>query len=410
MTAAPEPLGGEVSSPWGRVASDGTVYVRTPAGERVVGSWQAGSPKEGLAYYERRYDELATEVSLLEQRLGAGAAPRAVRERARKLLETLPSASAVGDLDALASRLAAVAERAEQREAEHKAARAEAAAAAAAAKQALVTEAEQLAQSDQWKAAGDRLTEIVAAWKAAPAGDRRSEQELWRRLSAAREEFARRRGAHFAALDTARKQSAATKQELAERAEQLATATDWNATAAAFRELMAAWKSAGRAGKATDDALWERFRAAQSTFFERRAEHFAERDAATRAVVAAREALLTEAEALDVAGDPAGAARALRDIQARWDAAGRVPREAATPQDRRLSAVADRVRAAAEERWRRPAVESSPLVIRLRESVAKLTARAERARREGRAADAEAAESALATQREWLAQAERVTR
>ena len=37
------------SDAWGRVADDGTVYVRTTEGERVVGSWQAGSPDEALA-------------------------------------------------------------------------------------------------------------------------------------------------------------------------------------------------------------------------------------------------------------------------------------------------------------------------------------------------------------------------
>jgi hypothetical protein len=57
------------SHPWGRVADDGTVYVRIADGERVVGIWQAGSPDEALAFFTRRYDSLATEVSLLERRL-----------------------------------------------------------------------------------------------------------------------------------------------------------------------------------------------------------------------------------------------------------------------------------------------------------------------------------------------------
>ena len=50
------------SHPWGRVAEDGTVYVRTAQGERVVGIWQAGSPDEALEFFTRRYDSLATEV------------------------------------------------------------------------------------------------------------------------------------------------------------------------------------------------------------------------------------------------------------------------------------------------------------------------------------------------------------
>jgi hypothetical protein len=63
-----------MSSQWGRIDDDGTVFVRTSSGERVIGSWQAGDAEAGLAYYTRRYDDLATEVTLLEQRLTSGAA------------------------------------------------------------------------------------------------------------------------------------------------------------------------------------------------------------------------------------------------------------------------------------------------------------------------------------------------
>ena len=45
------------NDPWGRVADDGTVYVRADGGERVVGSWQAGSPDEALAFFRRKPDQ-----------------------------------------------------------------------------------------------------------------------------------------------------------------------------------------------------------------------------------------------------------------------------------------------------------------------------------------------------------------
>ena len=44
---------------FGRIDEDGTVYVKTGDGERVVGSWQAGTPEEGLAHFARRYADLA---------------------------------------------------------------------------------------------------------------------------------------------------------------------------------------------------------------------------------------------------------------------------------------------------------------------------------------------------------------
>ncbi len=58
---------------YGRIDADGTVYVKTAGGERVVGSWQAGTAEEGLAHFARRFDGVVTEVNLIETRLATGA-------------------------------------------------------------------------------------------------------------------------------------------------------------------------------------------------------------------------------------------------------------------------------------------------------------------------------------------------
>src|SRR5881397_4127175 len=95
-----------MSSDWGRIDDDGTVYLRTADGERVIGSWHAGSREDGIEFYVRRYADLEAEVALLEGRAGSDASdPHAVGEAARKLREVIPSAAAMGDLDALVARL-----------------------------------------------------------------------------------------------------------------------------------------------------------------------------------------------------------------------------------------------------------------------------------------------------------------
>src|SRR5690349_3061590 len=104
---------------WGRIADDGTVYVRTADGERAVGSWQAGSVEEGLAFYTRRYDDLAAEVAVLEARVTSPSVdPRTVATTATKIKESLPTASVVGDLAGLEHRLDAVLAKVEERRAE----------------------------------------------------------------------------------------------------------------------------------------------------------------------------------------------------------------------------------------------------------------------------------------------------
>ncbi|MDQ1697548.1 MAG: hypothetical protein QOJ03_2901 [Frankiaceae bacterium] len=396
-------------SEWGRIADDGTVYVRTADGERAIGSWQAGPVEEGLAYYERRYEDVAAEVGILEARITSPSAdPKAVASAVRKLQALLPTASVLGDLAALDSRLAAVLAKVDERRAEQVAAKQQAAVAAADRKRGLVEEAERLAAGTDWRATGDRFRAIVEEWKTIRGVDRKTDTELWERLSASRRDFDRRRRGHFAELDKQREGAAAQKERLAAEAEKIAASEEWAPTARRFKELMAEWKAAGRAGREADDALWARFKTAQDEFFGKRSEALSARDAEFTGNLQAKEALLAEAESLDPASDLDGARKRLRVIHDKWEKIGKVPRESMGSLEQRLAAVEQKVREAGTTS-RHVTVTESPLVIRLRESVTKLEARLARAKTSGDDRLAGETEQALTTQREWLAQAEQST-
>src|ERR1700743_2832676 len=97
-----------------RVDADGTVSLISAAGERTIGSWQAGDTEAAFTHFGRRYDDLSTEIALLEERLAARTDDaRKIKPTAASLAETLPSANVLGDVEALAGRLAAIAEHAE---------------------------------------------------------------------------------------------------------------------------------------------------------------------------------------------------------------------------------------------------------------------------------------------------------
>ena len=394
---------------FGRVDPDGTVYVKTAEGERAVGSWQAGSPEEGLAHYARRFADLVTEVDLAEARLNSGAAD-ATQSLAtiRRLRSSLAEASVVGDLDALAARLDKLATVAEEKVGEARAAREAARAEALARKTALVEEAEKLAaESTGWKTAGDRLKEILDEWKTIRGVDKKADGELWKRFVAARDGFTRRRGAHFATLDAQRKQAQGLKEELVTEAESLAGSTDWAVTANRLKELMTQWKAAPRASREAEQRLWERFRAAQDSFFTRRSEVFSARDSELRANLERKQALLAEVEAIDVDADARAAQAKLREVQGQWHEIGRVPREATAGLDRRLRAVEEKIRAAMDSAWRRTEPSANPLLAQMREQVAEAEQRLARAQAAGDARRIHEAEQALSSKRQFLQLAEK---
>jgi hypothetical protein len=395
------------SNEWGRVDADGTVWVKTAEGERSVGSWQAGTPDAGLAHYARRYDDLATEIGLLVTRLQSGAGdPRATLGQAKALRESLPTAAVVGDLDALDQLLGELEVSASAKIEEAHAARAAAKVASTAAKEKLVIEAEELAQSSQWKAAGDRLRSIVDEWKAIRGVDRKTDEALWKRFAAARDAFAQRRGAHFASLDQQRSLAKARKEALVTEAESLSDSADWGPTASRLKQLMTEWKAAGRASKDAEDQLWTKFRAAQDRFFTRRSEVFSERDAEQAANQRAKEALIAEAEKIDPSDLKAAQGR-LREIQDRYDAIGHVPRDSMRGLDSRMRAAEQRVRDAADTEWRRGSAQSNPLLDQLREAVHKAETQLSKAQAAGNERKVADAEANLAARREWLAEAER---
>jgi Domain of Unknown Function (DUF349) len=386
-----------MASQWGRIDEDGTVFVRTSDGERVVGSWQAGDADAGLAYYERRYADLATEIELLESRLASGAAEaKATWHQAATLQDSLADASVVGDLDALATRLTALRAAAEKAMADEVLAREQGRADAIEAKEKLIAEAEQLAEtSTSWKAAGDRMRAIVEDWKQIKGIDRKTDEALWKRYAAARDAFGRRRGSHFAQLDTERGQAKADKERLIARAEELSASEDWRAASTGMKDLMTEWKAAPRAGRGDEDALWKRFRAAQDAFFTRRSEVFAERDAAEASNLKVKEEIVAEAEALDLS-DPKRAQLLMREITERYDRAGRVPRDAMRRLEDRMRAAEQRVRDATESQWRASTRESNPFLAELRARLAEAQAKLDRARASGDAARIAKAEAEVA--------------
>ncbi|MDQ3502578.1 MAG: DUF349 domain-containing protein, partial [Actinomycetota bacterium] len=210
-----------------------------------------------------------------------------------------------------------------------------------------------------------------------------------------------RRTAHFAALEQQRGVSQERKEKLIAEAEALSSSTEWGPTAGRYKQLMTDWKTAGRAPRETEDALWTRFKAAQDVFFSARNAHFSDQDEELRGNQKLKEEILAEAETIDPAQGPDKAKARLRTLQERWEQAGKVPRDVMRSLEDRMSAVEEKVRAAGETRWLRS--EESPFTARLREKVVELEGKLAKARAAGR--PTAELEAALTTQQQWLAQA-----
>ncbi|MEY3115295.1 MAG: DUF349 domain-containing protein [Candidatus Nanopelagicaceae bacterium] len=404
---------------YGRVDDAGMVYVQTPDGERVVGSYPGKTPEEALAYFVRKFEVVAAEVALLAARIVSGAmVPDNALQAVNKLRNQVEHLNGVGNIAALKSSLEQIPslidehrsayEAKRQAEMEAKAAKR---AAALEGKEKIVIEAESLKDSEQWKATGDRLKDLLEEWKKAPRLDKKSDTELWKRFSAARNHFDKKRRTHFASLSKKQSEVKSAKEKIVQEAEALANSTDWVATARRYKALMDQWKASGRGKKNEDAKLWERFKAAQDTFFaaknsdlEKRSESFAEN-------LVKKEALVSEIEALLPIANLDDAKRKFRDLKSKYAKAGMVDRNKKAQLDRKIENVELSLKEAEQEQWRRtdPGAKSRALEVvnQLIAAVADYEAKAARADAAGDSRKAAELREAASARSIWLAEAQR---
>lgn len=407
------------SARFGRVDDEGHVFVTVGDEEREVGSYPGATPEEALQYFARKYDEIAASAELLEQRLAnPDVSAKEIGDGLTTLKDHIAEAHVVGDLAALDTRVAAIESALVTKRETEQAARAEARAAAAAEREALVAEAEAIAGQDpeqtQWKQSGERMRALLDQWKQHQRSgaklDKPTENALWQRFSHARNHFDKGRRSYFAQLDSSRAEARSTKESLVKEAESLATSKDWGPTARAFKNLMDQWRQAGRASRAEDDALWERFKTAQDAFFNAKDEVSAAEEEEFRANLAVKEELLKEAEQILPVTDLEKAKAQLRVIQDKWDAAGKVPRADIDRTEKAIRRIETVVREQEDKKWKSSnpevAARANSLVTQLRSSIETIEDDLAKATAAGNDRKVKDLTAKLESQKLWLQQAE----
>ncbi|MDO5025694.1 MAG: DUF349 domain-containing protein [Trueperella sp.] len=404
----------KAAAEWGRVDDEGNVWLREADGERIVGQYTAqGTAADALGLYVRRYLDLQSQVNLLEQRLDH-ITPKEINNSLATLQKELAEPAVVGDVGALRTKLAELEERGKVRKEEVAQQRAAAKEEAVAERTAIVEAAETLAAQDpaqtHWKNSREELIQLLEQWKYQQRHgvriDRPVEEALWKRFSSARTKFDRHRRQFFSERDAQRKEVLAQKEALIAQAEALADSTDWGATSARYRELMNDWKAAGRSSKREDDKLWERFRAAQQSFFDARAAHNSMQDEELQQNLTEKLALLTEAEKLLPVDDIEEAKKQIRLIGDKWDAIGHVPRADISRTEGRMREIERAIRDAESAQWQKTDPEkeerSAGMAQQLERLIAELEAQIAEAKAAGEDAKVKEYEDALAARKAWL--------
>ncbi|HXW04174.1 MAG TPA: DUF349 domain-containing protein [Vicinamibacterales bacterium] len=240
-------------------------------------------------------------------------------------------------------------------------------------KLALIERAEALADSTDWIKTAEELKKLQAEWQQIGAVPRQDTKATWKRFREACDRFFTRRNADLAQRKEVWSGNLARKEALCARAEELAASREWERAAAEIRRMQADWKTIGPVRRNKSEAIWQRFRAACDTFFER----YKRRDEIELEVRQAdREGLVAEMEAMasppgagaepppegaEVAPEPPAREtpgprpdllERVRSLRSRWNQTTPVVRQGADPLSARFVTALAAVLAASPEAFR----------------------------------------------------------
>ncbi len=167
-----------------------------------------------------------------------------------------------------------------------------------------------------------RFKDLSAEWKTIGPVPWDANDALWERYHTVSDALYEKCREFFAELESEREANLARKEELCARLEALIAdeGADWRDVGEAFREAHTAWKDMGAVPKDKSDALWERFRAVNKVYHERRDGHLKEN-------LRAKQELADLAESLKDSTEWKKTAARIKEAQEAWKAIGPVPRD-----------------------------------------------------------------------------------
>jgi hypothetical protein len=402
----------QATSTNGRVDEENNVYVFDNGSERKVGQYPGVTRDEALAYFERKFQELESNVRILEQRVKNKADAISIAKAAKKLSIDLQEPAAVGNIQDLRERVSNITPNIEQLKKDKAEASDKAIKECLKIRAEIATKAHALAEKDpqktQWKSASKQMTELFDQWqlsqKSAPKIPRKDSEAIWKQFSQARTKFEANKRAFFSALTAESKNVRARKTALVAQAEALES--KGSDSSMEYRKLLDQWKLSGRSQGSQDDALWERFKSAGDSIYARRKETVAKESVEFKANYDTKISIIAEAEKLDPKGNPAEAKKTLLSLQTKYEKAGKVPKDKIREIDSRMKAVEKKFKDYEQEQWRASdpaAIERTNSVVQqLLESIEKLEKELIAAEASNDSKKIDKAKEALSARQSWL--------
>jgi hypothetical protein len=178
----------------------------------------------------------------------------------------------------------------------------------------------------EWKKASEELSNILEEWKAIGFVPKKENAEVYTRLKKSRDDFFNKRRTYYKAQKQEIANNLRLKKDLCEKAKALKDSENWHETTDILIELQKQWRQTGHIPRKYTPSLWNEFREACDTFFNRKSEHFSKKgDNSYVTNMKEKEALIIELENFAPSDSERENIQALKQFRQRWNDIGFVP-------------------------------------------------------------------------------------
>ncbi|MDD6736622.1 MAG: DUF349 domain-containing protein [Prevotella sp.] len=192
--------------------------------------------------------------------------------------------------------------------------------------------AEKLAEQDDLISAFYQLQELHQEYRETGPVAKEMREEIWARFKAASTVINKRHQQYFEQLRAKEEENLVKKTELCEKAEALLAeerkgSADWERHTKEMIEIQTEWKTIGFAPQKMNVKIFERFRAACDSFFEKKAAYFKELKENFKINAEKKRALIAKANELKDSQEWRSTSDKLIALQKEWKTIGAVPKK-----------------------------------------------------------------------------------
>ncbi len=200
------------------------------------------------------------------------------------------------------------------------------------AKTALCEAAEKLADEEDVINAFHRLQELHQEYREVGPVAKELREEIWTRFKAASTVINKRHQQHFEDLRAVEEENLVKKTALCEKVEAIVSAdcqnsAEYEKMTKEIIALQAEWKTIGFAPQKNNVKIFERFRAACDTFFQKKTQYFKDMKERFAENAARKQALVEKAKSLMDSTDWKQTGDILQQLQKEWKEIGMVPKK-----------------------------------------------------------------------------------